>query len=329
MWVDPPNSKVTPRVLLIEDSRFCRFLVRRILEAENIELSEALNGESGLQQARDTRPDLILLDLTLPGWDGFETLRRLKSDSVTGSIPVVFLSASDRTAEKAKGLELGAIDFVSKPFEALELHARVRNALRTKYLQDLLEQRAHLDGLTGLGNRYSLEERFRAVWETARQRTCPLTVVIADLDHFKRVNDTYGHRAGDAVLQRAAAVLKDSVRAGDFLARYGGEEFVVLALECDRPSAIVLAERFRRALERVQVTIDKTTISVTASVGVATATDFERAEPVELIGEADRALYHAKSSGRNNVCIWQADRQEAISASQLAIDMAPWNAAAV
>src|SRR4051794_4226277 len=148
---------------------------------------------------------------------------------------------------------MGAVDFISKPFDAVELLARVGSALRTKALLDLLEQRAHLDGLTELGNRFALRERLPNEWLACRHRECPMSLFIADLDHFKKINDKFGHSAGDEVLRLAARTLRRAVREGDFVARYGGEEFVVVAPNCDLEGAINLAERFRGDMADLKV----------------------------------------------------------------------------
>ncbi len=304
MTTIPPPADLTRRVLVIDDSSFDRRVVRARLRRENVELLEAHDGLEGLKSARESLPDLILLDLLMTGWDGFETVRQLKEDPATKSIPVIFLSACSSTAEKARGLDLGAVDFVTKPFDPIELLARVRAALRTKFLQDLLEQRAHLDGLTGLGNRHALRERLAVEWETCGARGRPLSLLIADLDHFKRVNDAFGHNAGDEALCRAAMVLRQSVRAGDFVARYGGEEFVVVAPDCNLEGARVIAERFRSELCDHAVAVHGHRIALTTSVGVAWADPGAIEGPPTLLEYADRSLYCAKESGRNAVWVW-------------------------
>jgi diguanylate cyclase (GGDEF)-like protein len=324
MSTELPTLEMTRRMLVIDDSASCRALVRAQLAGENIELFEAADGLDGLAAARELRPDLILLDLTLPTWDGFETLKRLKEVSETRSIPVIFVSASASNAEKASGLDLGAVDFVLKPFDPLELRARVRAALRSKYMQDLLEQRAHLDGLTGLGNRHALEERLDAEWQICRRRSSPLAVLIADLDHFKQVNDRHGHFAGDEVLRRAARVLRDSVRGGDFVARYGGEEFVVVAPDCDREGGLTMAERFRSDVADLRITSYKSRINVTASVGVtATTPQGESTSPSDLLGRADEALYRAKTAGRNLVYCWDDGQGCPVPGGARQVELAP------
>ncbi|MFO0952417.1 MAG: diguanylate cyclase [Isosphaeraceae bacterium] len=303
-----PNGSITVssrRVLLIENSASDRQLLRTWLASDMIETYEAVDIITSLASCQKYCPNLILLQLRLHTWDGFEVIKRLKNDPTTRSIPVIFLAASALTAEKAKGIDMGAVDFVSKPFDSVELLARVNSALRTKALLDLLEQRAHLDGLTELGNRFALQDSLPWHLEASRQRNEPLSVVIADLDHFKRINDQYGHAAGDEVLRRAAMILRASFPAGDFLARYGGEEFVALCPKRELPEALALAERLRQSIADQKVGFRNQAIQMTASVGVAVFDGKESVEPADFIDRADQALYRAKSSGRN--AVWYYD----------------------
>jgi two-component system, cell cycle response regulator len=307
-----PHGAITEpsrRVLLIEHSQADRYLLRNWLMAEKIEVYEALDIITGLAACPKFQPNLILLQLRLPTWDGYEVIRRLKNDPKTISIPVIFLSASALTGEKAKGIDLGAVDFVSKPFDPVELLARVGSALRTKALLDMLEQRAHLDGLTELGNRFALRDRLPRDWETCRRAGCPMSVFIADLDHFKKINDHYGHAAGDEVLRAAAMALRRSVREGDFVARYGGEEFVVVAPDCNLDGAVMMAERFRAEIADLKIPFRNHTIRATCSVGVAPAFHPSQDDPLRVLDQADQALYQAKSSGRNTTWIWDASQQ--------------------
>ena len=290
------------RILLIEDSEIDRLWLRARLSCDQIVVQEAADGESGLSACRADPPDLILLDLGLPLCDGFEILRRLKDDARTEPIPVIVVSATDHSADKAHGLDLGAVDYVTKPYDMVELQARIRAALRTKRLQELLEQRAHVDGLTGLANRLALEERLATEWGMHQRHGGALAVWIADLDHFKRVNDTHGHAAGDEALRRAAAVLRSSIRATDLAARYGGEEFMVIAPHCGLAGSLKTAERFRTRLACSTIATDRgASFRVTVSVGVASAPEDQVSSPAELLARADLALYQAKSLGRNQV----------------------------
>ena len=310
------------RVLLIENSPGDRKLLRTWLNTEMIDTFEAVDIMTGLAACQKYVPNLILLQLRLNTWDGFEVIRRLKEDPRTRSIPVIFLANSALTAEKAKGIDMGAVDFVSQPYDSVELLARVHSALRTKALLDLLEQRAHLDGLTELGNRFALQQMLPQEIETCIQANAPLSLVIADLDHFKKVNDQYGHAAGDEILRRFAVILRHAARETDFLARYGGEEFVVLCPNCDLATALDTAERIRMGVAEHPVAFRNTTIRVTASLGVLSTSNLVGEDPRTLVDRADQALYRAKSAGRNAVWIWDSELGAPVASSTTGIPIA-------
>src|SRR6185437_2480077 len=218
-------------------------------------------------------------------------------------VPVLVLSASTESADKARALDLGAADCVSKPSDAHELLARIRAALRTTAQQQRLERLAHRDSLTGLANRLALEERLTRECLTG-PRHSPLSVWGVDLDHFKQVNDDYGHVAGDEVLRHTAELLRASVRPSDFVARYGGEEFVVVAPQCELSEAVDLAERFRCKIASLGVVFARDTIRVTVCIGVASVADATSDAALDLLANADQALYEAKYVGRNTVREW-------------------------
>jgi diguanylate cyclase (GGDEF)-like protein len=303
-----PNGTITVasrRVLLVENSAADRQLLRNWLSADMIEVYEAADIITALAGCQKFQPNLVLLQLRLNTLDGYEVIRRLKNDPRTRSIPVIFVAASALTQEKAKGIDMGAVDFVSKPFDSVELLARVNSALRTKALLDLLEQRAHLDGLTELGNRFALRDAMMSELEACRRKGAPLSVLITDIDHFKRINDHHGHAAGDKVLRGMADALREAVRANDFVARYGGEEFVVLCPDCPLGDAIRTAERLRARVADLRVSFRNSLIPVTSSVGVSCAEAPYPADPQEALDRADQALYRAKASGRN--AVWYHD----------------------
>jgi diguanylate cyclase (GGDEF)-like protein len=302
-----PNGSITVssrRVLLVESSAPDRQLLRNWLNSDMIEVYEAVDIISTLGTCQKYTPNLILLQLRLPTWDGFEVIRRLKDDPRTRSIPVIFLAASALTAEKARGIDMGAVDFVSKPFDSVELLARVNSALRTKALLDLLDQRAHLDGLTELGNRFALQDALPLQLAGCREKGAPMSALIVDLDHFKKVNDLHGHAAGDEVLRRMAITLRNMVGPNDFLARYGGEEFVALCPGCPLEAAVKTTERVRAGVAGSQILFRSTAIALTASFGVACIGPPYTVSPQEMLERADQALYRAKSAGRNAVWYW-------------------------
>ena len=296
-----PLESSNRRILLIEDSDTDRLWLRHRLNLENVELIEASDGLSGLDLCRTQVPDLVLLDLSLPFCDGFEILRILREDRRTQGILVIVISSSSDIATKERALDLGATDFVTKPYEIVELRARVRVALRNKRHHDLLERRAHVDGLTGLANRLALEDRLATEWALHERYDNALSIFMVDLDHFKRVNDRHGHVFGDEVLRRAANLLRSSIRTTDLASRFGGEEFVVVAPYCDLKGAEKTAERYRERLSSTPIVVGDVSLHVTASIGIASVPEDCVKSYVELLEHADRLLYEAKSNGRNQV----------------------------
>jgi diguanylate cyclase (GGDEF)-like protein len=214
-------------------------------------------------------------------------------------IPIIFLSGSGGPEEKVQGLNLGAVDYVAKPFDAFELRARVNAALRTKHMQDLLIDYAKIDPLTGLPNRRALDERLQQEWARLARHGGHLSVIMADIDHFKNVNDRFGHPAGDQVLRHMAHLLVAGCRESDMPARYGGEEFMIVAPETDASAAANFADRVRMSICAQPLMVQGRALEITVSFGVADNEGLT--SPEELIQMADDALYLAKSAGRNCV----------------------------
>jgi len=287
------------KILVIDDSPDALAVARARLACEGHEILYACDGKEGLETAGRDNPDLVLLDVDMPGMPGFEVCRRLKSEAITSPIPVIFLSGSSGADDKIKGLDLGGVDFVTKPFDAFELCARVRAALRTKSLQDLLWKYALIDSLTEVSNRRALDECLKVNWARHLRHEGRLSIIMVDIDHFKKVNDEFGHATGDEVLRRVARLLAAGCRESDTLARYGGEEFVVVAPEIPLQGVTAFAERLRMNISSRPLTAYGRALAVTASFGVADSEGRKSAE--ELLQTADEALYRAKSAGRNCV----------------------------
>ena len=207
-----PEIRTPTRVLVIDDSEPIHKLVAARLRPEGLEVVCELDGERGIARAVSDPPDLILLDVDLPDVDGFEVCRQMKEHPATRDVPIIFLTGTTSTDSKVRGLDLGAVDYVTKPFDQVELRARVRAALRTKRLQDILEQQSFLDGLTGLWNRAYMDRRLESELNVTRRYGRPLSLVLADIDHFKSVNDTHGHLFGDVVLQGIGEALRAHAR---------------------------------------------------------------------------------------------------------------------
>jgi two-component system, cell cycle response regulator len=287
------------KILLIDDSDEALAVAKARLAHEGHDLIFAHDGKEGLEAADREQPDLVLLDVDMPGLSGFEVCRRLKENAATCLTPVIFLSGSSGTEDRVKGLDLGAVDFVTKPFDAFELRARVRAALRTKHLQDLLRRYALIDPLTELPNRRALDERLRQEWARILRHGGRVSVVMADIDHFKNVNDLFGHPVGDEILRQVARLLAQGCRETDTPTRYGGEEFVIVAPETTAAAAADFADRLRQDISAHPLQAHGHSMDVTMSFGVADNTGPKT--PEELVHAADVALYHAKESGRNCV----------------------------
>jgi len=286
------------KVLIVDDSPTIRRIIQRSLRDEPLELLFASTGTEGLSLACSALPDLILLDVEMPPPDGFETCRLLKSLEATAGIPVVFLTKRITTLEKISGLDLGAIDYITKPFQSAELKARVRASLRTKYMFDLLARKAMIDGVTGLWNRTYFDHRLAQETSLSNRYGSALSIIMADIDWFKSINDTHGHPFGDQVLRNVANVLVSCCRKEDHVCRYGGEEFVILTPRIPLAGALALAERARQAISGNVVAHSGAEVRVTCSFGVS---EFTPGGQEALVDGADAALYHAKQNGRNRV----------------------------
>ena len=299
------ENKSIPKVLAIDDSELIHRLLEARLQGENLELHSATSSEEGLKKAKLLQPEVVLLDIGLEGMNGFELLTKLKEDNETQNIAVIFISATVEPMDRVRGLDMGAIDFITKPFDALELKARVRSALRTQYLVKMLEQRAQLDGLTGLWNRRYFDRRLEQEISEAKRHKRVLTLALCDVDRFKRLNDQFGHPFGDMVLEKVAQILSGG-RTSDIVCRYGGEEFGLIFSSTN-------IERGREVTERLRVAIEEAAwpgnpdLVVTASFGVCDTECLDGdLTPEAMLKAADMALYKAKQNGRN--CVKAAAR---------------------
>ena len=294
------SERPWPRLLAIDDSDLVHRLLRARLKHERIELRAATRGEEGLKLARMLKPELILLDIELQDLDGFEVLARLKADPETQDIAVIFVSASNETMDRVRGLDLGAVDFIGKPFDVGELKARVRSALRMQRLVRMLAQRAQIDGLTGLWNRAHFDQRLASEVQESVRYGRELSLVLCDVDHFKGLNDRFGHPFGDEVLERVGAVLTEG-RGSDVACRYGGEEFGLILPHTTLAKALETAERHREHLSQLTWP-DRPGLRISASFGVADLSSIKMPPtPEALISAADQSLYRAKANGRNCV----------------------------
>ena len=292
-----------PRLLLVDDVKANLLLLAKALGQE-YECRLATDGASALEQAFNDPPDLILLDVMMPGLDGYEVCRRLKAEPRTINIPVIFLTHLNEEEDEKTGLEAGAIDYITKPFRLPIIKARVRNHLELKRRGDLLEQLAGRDGLTGVPNRRQFDETLLAEWNRARRHGASLALILLDIDFFKSYNDHYGHPQGDDCLRKVATVLAATLqRASDTLARYGGEEFAAILSGTTLEPAVGTAELMRYRVMELAIPHGYSEVApcVTVSLGVAACIPDEHNSTADLVEAADGALDQAKHAGRNRV----------------------------
>nr|WP_239470469.1 diguanylate cyclase [Archangium violaceum] len=336
------TSYANRTILVVDDDPANITHVRDGLASHGYRFREALDGAEALRSVREVRPDLIIMDVEMPRLGGVEVCRIIKANGGEGGfgfIPIILVTAR-QAGGKIEGLELGADDYLVKPFDMLELSARVKSMLRLKALQDtLMEKNRELDhknreldrankelaqkreellaltrtdALTGLSNRRYFEERLAEEFARATRYRSPLALVMLDIDHFKRLNDSYGHPFGDEVLRTVARTVKGKLREVDFVARYGGEEIIALLPETGPKEALGACERVREAIAALQLEHraqdgSRKEVRCTASLGVANAPDPRLVGVEDLLRAADTCLYEAKAAGRNCVRQYQEE----------------------
>ncbi len=295
-------------ILIVDDIEDNLQLLRFNLEDDGHTVISATGGEDCLTLARKHRPDLILLDLMMPGMSGTETLAQLKGETTLSDIPVIMISANDNDDAVVRALDIGANEYVTKPFNYRVLAARIRTALRLreaqKQLQELNDKLARLastDPLTGVFNRRYFLELGSAEFAKARRHQRQMSVIVLDADNFKSINDSYGHAGGDAALKQLTRLCRAVGRQGDLIGRFGGEEFVICCPETDLEGARQLAERLRLQVESSELLFDGQPIRFTVSLGV-TAMSGDDTAIDDMLRRADRLLYRAKAGGRNQFC---------------------------
>ncbi len=298
-----PAGPAPPRLLIVDDDECQRRLLQRLLRADGYEVDDAASGAEALAKLRRERVDVVLLDVGLPGDDGFTVCEKIR-DALPLPPPIVFVTGHADVADRVHGLDVGGRDYIVKPFDPTELRARVRAAIRARLAVEQLESRAALDPLTGLLNRAQLDERIERAVRGAKRSGRPLSALMIDVDRFKSVNDTFGHLVGDQVLVETAGRLQRVVRPSDMLVRYGGEEFLLLVPDTSTGEAAAIADRLRHFISCEPYTIesaDRSRLWITVSIGVGSWRPGEKGDG--LIRAADEALYRAKSNGRDRVVV--------------------------
>lgn len=296
---NPPLGR-KPRLLLVDDQPLNIQALHQVFSAD-CQVLMATSGEQALALCARQPPDLILLDLMMPGMDGFEVCRRLKADSALADIPVIFLTADRDEATEERGLECGAVDFVTKPFRPSVVRCRVKTHLTLKFQTDLLRQQAFIDGLTGLYNRRCFDTRVSSELRRAQRNGSSLALLLVDVDFFKRYNDHYGHLAGDDALRAVAKALHEQLRRpGDAAFRYGGEEFAVLLAETELDGARQIAQALEVAVRMLAVPHAQSEAApvLSVSIGGVCGPVLQPEALAAWTEQADRQLYLSKARGR-------------------------------
>ncbi len=327
----PPLTKAD--LIVVDDTPENLQLLSGLLNRYGYKVRSALDGYAALKAASAAPPDLILMDIRMPGLDGYEVCEQLKENEATRDIPVIFLSSLNEVIDKVRAFTSGGVDYVTKPFQIEEVLARIETHLTLRSLQKTLQKRnaeleeknaqleqeiarrtqaeekmrilAITDPLTSIFNRRHFFELAEKELQRSRRYQRPLSVIMFDLDHFKRLNDTYGHLAGDYALKEVVHVCQHTLRDVDLFARYGGEEFVILLPETDSNQAHQVAERLRTAIDEEDLKWEEKLMHATISLGVTSLQfDADNLSADKLLDQADQALYHSKNTGRNRVSIY-------------------------
>lgn len=295
------------KVLIVDDSKLDVKVLADILKDE-YEVITAHTGEEGLKKANEEMPILILLDIVMPVMDGFQILKELKNTESTKEIPVVFLTALSDEKTEEKGFLNGAIDYIKKPYNPHIVRARVRTHVKLYTYMRTIENQLSVDGLTGAYNRRAFEQHKHTLWERAKENGVPLSILIADIDYFKRVNDTYGHGEGDHVLKITVTEMRKILMEDvAYLARYGGEEFAILLYDKSVSEAQLIAEKMREGIRNLNIPNKNSDVCpyLTISIGGSTVVPGNDSSIEELLETADNMLYQAKKGGRNRTC-WKS-----------------------
>ena len=290
------------KILTCDDEPSILEVLKTILVSEGYEVIQAKNGEEAIELFRKESPDLIILDVSMPGMTGFEVLDKIKAYFGDKYLPVIFLTASIKVDDKIRALHSGAVDYLVKPISPDELIARIQNFLELKEKHDRLKEEATFDWMTGALNKGYFLRKATEELEKALRNRVPLTFILIDIDNLKEINDTLGHLAGDKVIREFAGRLKRLTRRVDIVGRFGGDEFMVMLSHKTKRQATIVAERLKRSMKR-PIVFEKNKINATFSMGIVEIKDVEKIEVTDLLKLADEALYEAKSKGGNQYII--------------------------
>jgi len=327
---EPDFKENPPLILIIEDEKTLRLLYRNILIREGYTVEQVANGEEGLQFCTEKQPDLILLDAMMPGIDGFTCCEKLQERLGENCPPILMITTLNDKKSVELAFKKGATEYITKPINWAVLRMRIYRLLKTRWaFQELqkryeeaqelskklaianqkLERLASIDSLTQIANRRIFDQRLKEEWKRARRESFPLSLILCDIDYFKKYNDHYGHQKGDYCLQQVAEILKDSCqRAGDLVARYGGEEFGIILWGINVEEATLVAKKIRKKLALLALPHLNNPDGnlVTLSMGIANLIPNQNYQETDLLTQADRALYQAKAEGRDRAVVFQS-----------------------
>jgi diguanylate cyclase (GGDEF)-like protein len=303
-------------ILIVDDNPTNLSVLSLALKNVGYKTRVAMDGVSAIEQVQDDPPGLILLDVQMPGMDGFETCIKLKANSLLCDIPVIFITASTDLEQKVKGLSVGAVDYITKPFQQEEVLARVKVHLELRFLTQKVQEQAialqeanqelhrlaNLDGLTEVANRRRFDDYLDQEWRRSKREQNPLALILCDIDYFKNYNDYYGHQAGDVCLKRVAQALHDCIkRPADLVSRYGGEEFAIILPNTSPEGAVYIAQLIQTTIQHLSIPHHHSQISscITLSLGISSQVPNRDHDAHNLVAKTDKALYVAKGNGRN------------------------------
>ena len=294
-------------LLIVDDDALNLMILTQILR-KDYQIRASSKGAAAVRMAAKHLPDLIILDIMMPDMDGYQVFAALKTQDKTAHIPVIFITGLDNRQDEKKGLQLGAVDYISKPFDDMVIRLRVHNQIHIINQMRTIEKLSLTDQLTGIPNRRNFDDRLHVEWGRAIREGSPLCLLMIDVDHFKAFNDTHGHKNGDKALCLVARVLIQTLkRVTDFAARWGGEEFVAVLPNTDSSGGLIVGERIREAVEAEEMALgDGCAAKLTVSIGINTHTPTSSSSVEDFFSRADKALYKAKDSGRNRVvCLYE------------------------
>ncbi len=295
---------MTNAIVLIVDDEIANIEIMNAALEGGYEICFATSGEEAIETARKVQPDIILLDIIMPGLNGFEVCEQLKQDTLLADIPIIFTTGLNDVEDEMRGLSLGAIDYVTKPVKPATLRARVGNHVEMKRMRDQLAQIAVTDALTGLSNRRHMEQKLGSEVARLARTESWLSVIMLDIDFFKAFNDAYGHPAGDKCIAMVASALNRAVRrSSDMCVRYGGEEFACILPDTDNEGATQIAKEIRNQINLLHIPHEHSSVSplVTVSIGIASAPCLEGIPSSFWTDHADRQLYCSKINGRDQI----------------------------